>query len=325
VAGTAIEVIKLQITKHNAAVEQYKNEAVVNGEWVKQQTEITKRYLGQVDGLRISSEIQKNQLDAEVGTVLKYNESLVNIHKAEVDAAEVKSKISLAKLEQQKINTEIFLAKLEGDKNKVSLYLAELEGEKGKANIATEMVKADALKLESQKALVTLNIAIEELKLKQNAHILDKYKTDILSSQTETDTELKRAGLKVQATGLDLQKYELDINQSSASADVKLRRVATDLKAAELKLNASIADLVNTTASYLSLQKLIASVSEGAASLNAQIGSAALNAGSVSASISDTAATSSSKSESESKSESRSSNSNSSYSSTYNHNYNQSI
>lgn len=316
--GTAIELINAKITKHNAAVEQYKNEAVVLGEWVKFQTEITKRFLGELDGVKTASEIQKNDLDAQVGTVLKYNESLANVFKTEMEAAEIESKINLSELEQLKVNTEIFLANLEGDKTKVSLYLAQIEGEKNKASIASEQTKTDALRLESQRSKITLDIAIEELKLKRNQQILDEYKAGIYGEQTRSEVEAKQAQIAISESQLKLQKYELDIKKETVTADTIIRRVDTDLKAAEIEMNAAVEEMKVLSDRYIALQKLVASVGESAGGLNAQIAAAALNSGNVSASISDSA----SKSDSTSDSTSTANNTNRQEGYMYNHNYN---
>ena len=316
--GTAIELINAKITKHNAAVEQYKNEAVVLGEWVKFQTEITKRFLGEMEGMKTASEIQKNELDAQVGTVLKYNESLASVFKTEMEAAEIESKINLSELEQLKVNTEIFLANLEGDKNKVSLYLAQIEGEKNKASIASEQTKTDALRLESQRSKITLDIAIEELKLKRNQQILDEYKTGIYGEQTRSEVEVKQAQIAISESQLKLQKYELDLKKETVTADTIIRRVDTDLKAAEIEMNAAIEEMKVLSDRYIALQKLVASVGESAGGLNAQVAAAALNSGNVSASISDSA----SKSNSTSESTSTADNTNRQEGYMYNHNYN---
>jgi len=289
-----VELLNSRVAIANMHIEKYKSEAMVYESRVKAALTTVEIYKAQVEGARVSAQVQQIMVDA-YGKQIEAVNTYVKMYATQMEAAKIASDIERNKLEIYNLETQAYIAKMNAEKVKFDVFSTQVEAEKAKAQMYSEQVRAFVAEVEAAKSkLEAENIKLEAV-LKSNGMLIDKYRGELAGYTAEIDAIGKELTAQVDGFRAEVAAYSAETDMQTAIYNVKIKEIDANIEAARFNLQKAIAEIDASTKGYVAVKELQSKGTEGIMNVSAQLAASALTAVNTSASIQDSSNKSQSK------------------------------
>jgi len=301
--AVVIQLHTLKLETYKSKLGAYQILAQVYGIQVQAEVAKAEFYRTQIEGLKLSVDIQDLYIKAYLSQIEGIKATL-EIYKLQMEGANLTAFIDKLKLDGYAIEANAYGIKTRAVTDRFEGYKTELMGEEIKASIYQTDVNAFAAKssayniktqAEASKAETRLNIVRTEAAI--YAQALEKYKVDVGKSVSEAEVKAKIAGLDVAVWSAQSNNYNAEL-----AAAIDVFRGSIEEMRAQSDLSIKSADLAMRA--ILGEYELTVEVAKGVTAVSGQLAAAA--AGAINASLHASSSESVSDSTSDSRSESSS-------------------
>jgi hypothetical protein len=283
IANHSIQIVNAYIARYNARIEKYKADAMVYGEQLKALQVEVEIFKAQIEGAKITAEVQKLQVDiytAQVNAI----KVLAEFYSAQMEAAKIQADIERLKIDVFKAEVEVYVAKLQGQKIIAEIYGIEVEADKVRMQGYAEEIRAYVSQIEAQKTQMEVLIANLEAKTKTNLALIEEYKAELQAYGIETDVVAKQIEADTRIYEAEVEGYKAETQAYSSYYGVKIAEINNVIQQARFNLELEVAKVESTSKSYIALKELEVKGTEGVMSVTAQLAASALSAVNASAS-----------------------------------------
>lgn len=265
----AIAIFGAQVARYNAQLDAYKSEAQVFEARVRAQLATVEVYRTTMEGKRIESEIQRDQV-ALYSAQLDAVNTIVSVYKTRLEAASVQASVERIRLDSFRALIDAYTSQVSAKVAEFNMYDAQIRGETTKMQAYQAEVQAYTSKVAGAKAKSDILIARLESEISQGEQRVrefqarvDGYRADLQGQTAQVqatlarysgDVDLFRASATAAAAGLELtqESRALDYNTNLKTSEIAIENAKTEfagIKAAlDLKLDASGAGAATTGA-----------------------------------------------------------------------------
>jgi hypothetical protein len=281
----AIEIFKLAVNKYNSELEAYKAFATAYSARVQAELSKVEIFKAQIDAERLKGDINEQNIKIYVAS-LEGIKSNVEIYKTLIGAVSEKLKAEALKVEVYKSEVEAYSEGVKAKATEYGAYSEQIKGELAKVEIFDSKVKAFTGRMQAYAAESDVKIkkaeidsSLNELKIKQFSALVDAF-----IKQVQADQLIYQSAVDIYRG--ETQMYLADVGASNAAAELSLKEadniILQNKYAADVGINSAQVSLEGLKAAYLAMLE----GRKAAGSIFAQIGSSALSAINVSASLS---------------------------------------
>jgi len=284
IATNSIEILNAKITAYNARIDKYKADAAVFGERVKAALVQVEIFKSQVEGAKVTAEVQKNLVDiyeAQIGAI----ETTVKIYTAEMEGANIHASIEAQRIDVFKSRVDAYVAEIGAEKAKYEAYGIAAGAEKVKAEVYSEQVKAYTSQVDAKKVEVELQAITLDAAVKRNQGDIDRYKAELSAYAVELEATSKKVSAIVEAYKGEVAGYTAETNAESSRFGALTAEIGARIEEAKFNLQKALAEVSSVTDGYISLKKLQLDGIQGVSDVSAQLAASAMNAVSASASF----------------------------------------
>lgn len=280
----AVELFKVQVSKYNSEVEAYKAFAVAYQARVQAELSKVEIFKAEIDAQKLKGDINEQNIRIYVAQLegIKTN---VEVYKALISAVSEKLKAETLKIEVYKTDVDAYRSAVSAKAEEYSMYSEQIKGELSKVQVFDSKVKAYTSRIQgyAAKADVLTKKAevekdIEGLKIKKYEADIDAYIKSVQADQLlyQTAVDIYRG---------ETQMYLADVSTNRAVAELELKQADNIIQqnkfTSDIAIQNAQISLESIKAAYLSLLES----KKSAGSIYSQIGSSALSAINVSASL----------------------------------------
>ncbi len=283
VATNAIEILNAKIAAYNGRIDKYKADAAVYGERVKAALIQVEIFKSQIEGVKVSAEVQKNLVDiyeAQIGAI----ETTVKIYTAEMEGAKVQADIEAQKISIFKTRVDAYVAEIGAEKVKYETYGIAAGAEKVKAEVFSEQVTAFTSQVQAKKVELEVQEVALNAGISKNQSEIERYKAELSAYAVELDAASKKVGAIVEAYKGEVAGYSAETNAEAARFDAVVAEIGARIEEAKFNLQKAVAEVESTTEGYMGIKKLQMDGINGVSGVSAQLAASAMNAVSASAS-----------------------------------------
>lgn len=281
----AVEIFKISVSKYNSEVEAYKAFSAAYTSRVQAELSKIEIFKAQIDAEKLKGDINEQNIKIYVAQ-LEGVKSNVEIYKALIGAVSEKLRAEALKIEVYKSDVEAYATGVKAKAEEYSMYSEQIKGEMAKVDIYESKVKAFTSRIQAYAAQNDVAIKKAEVDTSIQELNVKKYSADI-----EAFIKQVQADQLVYQSAVDLYKgqaemYLADVSMTRSSAELALKQsenvIAQNKYKADIGIQNAQISLESLKGAYgASLQAKIA-----AGSIYQGIGTSALNAINVSASLS---------------------------------------
>lgn len=284
----AVEIFKLSVNKYNSEVEAYKAFATSYSARVQAELSKVEIFKAQIDAERLKGDINEQNIKIYVAS-LEGIKSNVEIYKSLIGAISEKLKAEALKVEVYRSEVEAYSEGVKAKATEYGAYSEQIKGELAKVEIFDSKVKAFTGRMQAYATESDIKIkkaeiesTVNELKIKQFESLVDSF-----IKQVQADQLIYQSAVDIYKG--ETQMYLADVGARNAEAELILKEaeniITQNKYAADVGINSAQISLEGLKAAYLAMLE----GKRAAGNIYAQIGSSALSAINVSASLSGSA------------------------------------
>lgn len=281
----AVEIFKISVSKYNSEVEAYKAFATAYSSRVQAELSKVEIFKAQIEAEKLKGDINEQNIKIYVAR-LEGIKSNVEVYKTLISAVSEKLKAESLKIDIYKTDIEAYSAGVKAKADEYSMYSEQLKGELAKVSIYESQVKAFTSRVQAYAAQSDVNLKKADAEINVQELNIKKYSADIEAfiKQVQADQLIYQAAVDLYRG--ETQMYLADVGMTRASAELALKQSENVITQNKYKADVGIQNaqisLESLKGAYgASLQAKIA-----AGSIYQGIGTSALNAINVSASLS---------------------------------------
>jgi hypothetical protein len=280
----AVEIFKISVSKYNSEVEAYKAFSAAYTSRVQAELSKIEIFKAQIDAEKLKGDINEQNIKIYVAQ-LEGVKSNVEVYKALISAVSEKLKAEALKIEVYKSDVEAYATGVKAKAEEYSMYSEQIKGELAKVSIYESKVKAFTSRIQAYAAQNEVTIKKADAEVNIQELNVKKYSADIdaFIKQVQADQLIYQSAVDLYKGQAEM--YLADVGMTRSSAELALKQsenVITQNKyKADIGIQNAQISLESLKGAYgASLQAKIA-----AGSIYQGIGTSALNAINVSASL----------------------------------------
>ena len=283
-AQFAMEAYKARVEIYIARIEAIKSMAQVYESRIRAEIAKAELYKAQIEGARLEVEIQRHLMEVYKVQIAAI-QAMMEIYRIKMQGAEIQSNIERNKVEVFKSHIDAYVAKVGANTARYEAYQAAWTGEGTKVEAYKGQVQAyatrvDAVKVESdiQYNDIQAKLATNNGRIQKYLGDVERYKADISRIVGEGEVSARFAGIGAQIYGEDVKAHGMEVDAAVRDYTAKIQELghkvslAVGFEQANAQRAIGYMDAVNRS-------KL------AAAQVAGQLGAAALNSVSATASV----------------------------------------
>ena len=215
---------------YNARIEAYKSYSQAYESRVRAELAHIEIWKGQLEGARLSTELQKMSVD--IYTALVQAQSLkVELYKAELQA-------SVTEMEVERMKLEVFESQVKAYLARVQAYTARMGAYQTEVSAHAETVKAEALKIQAYDTEVKAESTVRDSEIRAKEMELLKYENEM--KQYAMELQYYQVQYQVQIAEMDalLRKNGFELDVYKANTENELRQFEGEIKHHETRIQA---------------------------------------------------------------------------------------
>jgi hypothetical protein len=285
IQDVAVDLFKAQVAVYTTEVEAYK--AYSEAYKAKVQAELSKVeiFKAEIDAQKLRGEINEQNIRIYVAT-FEGIKAQVDIYKAAISAVSERLKAEGLKIEAYKGDVEAYATTVRAKSEEYGMYSEQIKGELAKVSIYDSKVKAYASRIQAYASKADVSIKQAEVLTDIEGLKIKKYEADVdaFIKQVQADQLFYQAAADVYRTEASVYGAENSLNRSVA--ELELKQADNTIQQNKYTSDIAIANAQISLESVKAAYQALLESKKAAGSIYAQIGSSALSAINVSASLS---------------------------------------
>lgn len=286
-----IDLFTADIQLYNTRLDQYKTDAQVYQTLLQAAVTELEVYKAELDAQKLINDINEQNVAIYIAKY-KALETQITLFNSQLEAAKTQIAVDTARVTAYKVSVDAYGAVVAAKTQEYDAYIAQLKGEEIIAGIYETEVKAFAVEMDAYKTEVSVAETEKSIEFKNADLNLQEFAADLEQYSANLKAEMGKIEITVKNYDAESKNYELAMkdNMNSISTNLEVEKIRFGDKDAQSKI--SVANLQGNNERTKAETILGNRANEAIASINAQIGSAAMAAITVGSSISDSASNS---------------------------------
>lgn len=280
----AIDIFNAAVSRFNVRLQAFQAFAAAFESQVRAELSKIEIFKAEIDAQRLINDINQTDVNLYLG-LLQGIQSQVDIFKAQVDAVSSQLQAEGLKIQNFKTEVDAFGSIVAAKRDEFAAFETATRAELAKSELFDSQVRAFVSRIQAysesvgaKRAIVDVDIAREELRLRQHLSKLDTFSktVDAEVSAFQAGVEVYRGQAQVFSAQSDAERARIETEIKLIDARIANARAAADIALANAQVN--IANAENTN-------KLLLDALTSGAQVSAELASSALSGISIGASM----------------------------------------